>query len=413
MKCPTCNATTPDESIFCIKCGSPIDPKAKADGHAANQEFRDKVLAIVNEQYKEQELVEVQTAVAIASRVSRWAKLFGFFLGLCLSVVVATLTFLGLKTFSDFSSLVKTQSQKIQEKTASAEEAERQIKSKSESFNNKVQRMEVEFAKRKKDLEKIDDLLARLPMVEARLRDVEKDIASFKFKRSQELTPEREAFISKIIQDYWKYLKKVGFKIDNEPPEIFVDSDVKRNAYYRSDTKRIHVAPELSKDPDVILREYSHHVLKPFFRVFTSVSSGLSDYFPCSFQRDPFLGEATAKEAFGLDRPYVRNLSSKKKFQKNTLSGIPQVLGEIWAGAFWEIRELLGATDADSLLLSTIKTQAQFDSEDQGGQLFVETLLRQANARHGEAVAGKIRQIFSNREFDFSRRNTTSPKVSN
>ena len=54
----------------------------------------------------DQKTVDIETSQAIVSRLSDWAKLFGFFVGVPLALLFSALGFLGIKTYSDFSARV-------------------------------------------------------------------------------------------------------------------------------------------------------------------------------------------------------------------------------------------------------------------------------------------------------------------
>ena len=97
MNCNNCKAANPEGKKYCGDCGAALDLSAvakDADESAVQQQIR--------VQAKDQKLVEVELIEAVVNRLSNWAKLFGFFVGIPVALFLALLGLLGYKTYSDF-----------------------------------------------------------------------------------------------------------------------------------------------------------------------------------------------------------------------------------------------------------------------------------------------------------------------
>src|SRR5712692_7832816 len=100
MVCSACRSENPDGKQFCGDCGSLLQ---KTGLTAAVQQ---EVARALDARLRDQKTVDVETSQAIVSRLSDWAKLFGFFVGIPLALLLGVLGFLGIKTYSDFSARV-------------------------------------------------------------------------------------------------------------------------------------------------------------------------------------------------------------------------------------------------------------------------------------------------------------------
>src|SRR5689334_20854541 len=106
IECARCNAPNPLEKKFCGDCGAHLDPTFGAIKEIVGSTLREQVEGIITERYKDQKVVELETTQAIASRLSEWAKLFGFFVGIPIAVLILILAILGIRTYTDFSNQV-------------------------------------------------------------------------------------------------------------------------------------------------------------------------------------------------------------------------------------------------------------------------------------------------------------------
>lgn len=227
------------------------------------------------------------------------------------------------------------------------------------------------------------------------------------FEPSAALTPELQIQLQSSFDSFQAYLAKLGYESKTGKVVVFVDPTLKDNVYYDGQRQRIVLGEPLAQDTDAVFREYTHHALLASVDWSTltneqqAVESGLADYFPCSFNNDPQFGE----KSFHLFQKYpgfegkaaIRNLSNDRKF--NEASANPELhhVGEIWGGAFWELRQQLGQSTADKLLFSTWAALRFSDTPGNFNVSFVKKLLETAQSLEGGEQGGDIRAIFKRR----------------
>jgi len=246
------------------------------------------------------------------------------------------------------------------------------------------------------------ELKARMQDIETKIDRIEEKIS---FEPSSSLTPELQRRLELAISSFRTYLSQLGFV---PPAEVRVRMQPgSRNAFYGDDC--IVIDPDLANDPDIAFREYTHHALLgevPYGNWSSNIrqiESGLADYFPCSFNNHSRLAERSAP-VFGLGTPYIRELDNALNFSSggNTNEpgaemAAPQKVGEVWGGAFWNIRRILGQQLADQLLLTSWMSLEFGDFENNNRSDFVRVILRTATAAGAAERIGTIQSIFEAR----------------
>ena len=206
-----------------------------------------------------------------------------------------------------------------------------------------------------------------------------------------------------MLGNYINYLDKIGFPAN--PVSIQIVEDKPMNAWY--DGKSMLIDPRLAGDVDAPRREYTHHVLyrKSGLDVgsqnqpMQQIESGLADYFPCSFADRSYFGEIVAA-VMNLGRPYTRNLYNSRKFDETPeLEGLSQDRGEIWGGAFWELRSVLGRDLADRLLVRAWQSMAWPIAERETTRKFIQAVLLNAREIASDRQVTEISTTFRKRGF--------------
>jgi hypothetical protein len=128
-ECARCKSKNPDRNRFCGACGDPLDQNSIALKDAAGLKLREQVQAILKDQYKDQKLLEVETAQAVATRVAEWGKLLGFFVGIPFALLVVTLGLVGIHSYSDFSSKIESAQADIGAKITDAQKLAAKLQS--------------------------------------------------------------------------------------------------------------------------------------------------------------------------------------------------------------------------------------------------------------------------------------------
>jgi len=103
MNCPHCNSPSADGKKYCADCGTPLDAQTKY----LETFVKSQVEEAIQQKFKDQKLVDIETSQAIAERVHGWAKLFGFFVGLPIALLLIVLAVSGIEKYRDFKGLVE------------------------------------------------------------------------------------------------------------------------------------------------------------------------------------------------------------------------------------------------------------------------------------------------------------------
>jgi hypothetical protein len=227
------------------------------------------------------------------------------------------------------------------------------------------------------------------------------------FEPSIELTPELQTQLQSSFDAFQAYLAKLGYQSQTGNVIVFVNPALKDNVYYEPEGNRIVLGEPLARDTDAVFREYTHHALlasvdwSNLANKQAAVESGLADYFPCSFNNDPLFGERSIhlfrKYPGFEDKPAIRNLRNDRTFDEAATNPEHHNVGEIWGGAFWELREQLGQAVADKLLFSTWVALRSSDINGDFNVIFLKKLLETAQSLGGAADDRDIRAIFKRR----------------
>jgi hypothetical protein len=125
------------------------------------------------------------------------------------------------------------------------------------------------------------------------------------------------------------------------------------------------------------------------------IESGLADYYPGSFNNDALVAEIAAKRI--ANKPYIRNLSNQRTFDEIKLANTEQEAGEIWGGAFWELRQLLGQEIADKYFYTAWVALRQPDVSKETSVGFVKRLLEVDRAAQNGKNVDQIQAVFTRR----------------
>ena len=114
---------------------------------------------------------------------------------------------------------------------------------------------------------------------------------------------------------------------------------------------------EPTYDTGVMFHEFAHSVVSDIVgpqqgSTFRALNEGTADYFSSSFLEDP-ADTPYAALIWGMKLPYLRTVANQNFYPRN-LVGEAHLDGNIWSGALWELRQLLGAANADTAVLLTI-----------------------------------------------------------
>ncbi len=179
------------------------------------------------------------------------------------------------------------------------------------------------------------------------------------------------------ITENQRYIQSIGFKnVNNRRVDIDVHFSNEDNSFYDPESKSLQFGNggvDDAEDAEVILHELGHAIQDnqvPGFGGITrntearAMGEGFGDYWSASF----FAGMGpkqdlwnifwdkwdglTFNTAKGDDPPFLRRLDSKKHYPEDWV-GEEHADGEIWSACLWQIRERVGRTRADTIILES------------------------------------------------------------
>ena len=120
LHCTQCHAECTADDRFCRSCGTYLREDAQAIDAYLTKIVPERIDAALAIRFRDQKIVEVETAQKLAERAMGWLKLVGFFVGIPILVGGAVLSFLGIKTYSDLE-LASQKATKLESLVSTAE----------------------------------------------------------------------------------------------------------------------------------------------------------------------------------------------------------------------------------------------------------------------------------------------------
>jgi hypothetical protein len=237
------------------------------------------------------------------------------------------------------------------------------------------------------------------------------------FDRSPALTSELQSRLQAALAEYQTYLKALGYEAGTaEVLKVTIDEQNSSNAYF--DNRSVHIGSKLARDPEYTLSEFTWYVIKQSnpraFEVFWESAAAqfhgfgqaLKFYLVCSHLNTPYVGQnyysLTGMPPPAASRGYLFDLSEFRAFDKSGGERATEEhhLGEIWGGAFWEVRMKIGPEKADRLVFGAWGRLRPTPGELNKPAYYVEQLLAANSALGLEIDAKIIREAFARRKLD-------------
>jgi uncharacterized membrane-anchored protein YhcB (DUF1043 family) len=386
IECARCKAQNADGQKFCGSCGGPLDPAIGALKDIMNSTLRDQVHEIIEQHYKDQKVVEIETTQAIVSRLSDWAKLFAFFVGIPIGLLLLILGVLGIKTYTDFSTQVDKAKADVTAQLAEAQKGAAKLRSEGDSLAGDYQKLRAQFADTAALGEQLRSLTAKVDIIGEKLG----------FTPTSNVSVETKSRLEEAFAKFQDYLKTLGYR--NAIGSLSIDVREKMEvtgtiAYYDPGQRMMVIDGKYLTNSAVVYREYMHHVLyssgmpkdtESELANYYAIESGLAWYFPCSFIGDP----NPARNATSWDLTKKRAFSELKPGV-----GSAMIDGtEIWGSAFWELRQTLGPIAADKILFDAWFKLTAEEAKTNHGASFVRKLIDLDKAHQTQ-----IRAVFAQR----------------
>ncbi len=171
-----------------------------------------------------------------------------------------------------------------------------------------------------------------------------------------------------------RYIQSLGFKdskgILNRCVKVNVHGGTEDNSYYDPSPGKKNITygdggVDDAEDADIIIHEYGHAAQDAIIPGFgqgkegRAMGEGFADYlagtFYCRYRkgdRKCRLGEWDAKGYEGGPQECLRRLDCKKHYPED-MEGEEHADGEIWSACLWKVRESLGKTKSDTVILES------------------------------------------------------------
>jgi len=210
----------------------------------------------------------------------------------------------------------------------------------------------------------------------------------FRIQGSEALGESGSANLKSHLAAYAQYLNSLGFTETAKQISVKIDEEIGINAFYSPDEKSLTISPQIVNDKHVPLYTYTQHTLDKGDKDlnesygYLQINTALADYFASSYLDNPLVGQEIAK-LLTPGNAALRNLDNQATFAQIRTCEVSEPLkaGEIWGGAFWEIRSKLGKATADRLLSAAWRSTPPTEGQRGFAQAFVD------NLRHNAAEA--------------------------
>ncbi len=283
---------------------------------------------IVAKKFKDQKAVELETASLIADRLMSWAKLFAAAIAAPLALILAFFTVIGISKYSDFTKMI--------------EDAELRLKS-------SVSQATADADKLAKT---VTALTQQQQQTAQRVQTLSSEVSTIKeklgFAPGASVPSETQTRLERAFPPFQQYLIQLGYSPGNQQINVVVKQDLIGTSGYYSDNT-IFLSPATANDPEMMYREYLHHVLYSKTNLAkvgpqcSAIESGLADYLVSSYIGRP---EPYKSSGFKLD------LSVETRFaDAKTLGEDRYRVGAAWASAFWQLRQIASQQPADRAIL--------------------------------------------------------------
>jgi hypothetical protein len=393
---------------------SPAVPAAAQQAPPAPADSLDaRINAAIDARTKDSKLVEFEVSEAIAERLIKWAQWFGLAVGIPMAILALMLTVLGVRSYRDVRRRLADARLEAERRMAEATELKTEferrmaeateLKTEFDQRRAEAAALKTEGADLRQRFAQLSELEGNVRAIAGRVDRLEEAVA---FETSRELTPKLRKALEATLDRYRAWLDARGIG-ELETVSVSVTRLTDLNAYY--EPGRIIIDVRIAKDPDVILREYTHHLLENLRPAGDGsrdnpIHSGLADYLPCSFNERPEFAVISAPAFRKVDptvpQGYLRRLDNDKRLDRD---GEEHEVGEGWGAAFWALRGKVAARALDTLLLDAWKTASSVADSPLGRTAYANRVAALA-ARDSPAFGAAALAEFARRGLDVGKK---------
>lgn len=279
---------------------------------------------------KDQKVVEIETAAMVAERLVSWAKLFAWLVAVPAALLIAILTVIGISKFSDFTTLVAGSETKLKTTVALATTNADLFAQKVADLSQKQAEADRQLATLSQELKTVTERLGFAP--------------------GSSLAPDAQKLLQNQFAKFQAYIVGLGYAPGTAEIKVQVLTDGKAGTLAYYDKGTIFVAKEAVKDPEVIYREYLHHVLYSKIGLTnigperSALESGLADYLVASYAGTP--------KIYRLSFGTPLNLEEARTIKPVTGHEDRFPVGHAWASLFFQLRQATGRDTIDKAVFA-------------------------------------------------------------
>ena len=283
---------------------------------------------ILAKKFKDQKVVELETASLIADRLMSWAKLFAAAIAVPLALILGFLTVIGISKYTDFTKMI--------------DDAESKLKASVSQATTDADTLAKNVAALTKQQQQTDQ---RVQTLSSEVSTIKENLG---FAPGAGVSNETQSRLEREFPLFQQYLIQLGYSPGNQKINVVVKQDLFGTSGYYSDNT-IFLAPATQNDPEIMYREYLHHVLYSKTNLAkvgpqcSAIESGLADYLVSSYIKRP---DPYKTSGFKLDLAAETRFTDAKTLGEDRYS-----VGAAWASAFWQLRQIGGQQPADRAIL--------------------------------------------------------------
>ena len=237
--------------------------------------------------------------------------------------------------------------------------------------------------------------------------------SSFNFVPSPALSEDLKTQLNKSLSGFRTYLSSIGFasdtrpiSIDIRPGTIVQEQEGSGVALWLPKTNTMAVASAFAADQPSVMRQLAHPLIDLRLgydsRHYWAIESGLASYFPCSFVSEPVLGGHASEAGRRIFPP--QDLRTQRKFGEIDLSDWASVQNdgsEIWGGALWRIREIMGQSQGDRIIALAWRDLLAQKPEDARAYVAFGTVLVNRSSAIDNKYTSPVRSALEQRGLHF------------
>jgi transcription initiation factor TFIIIB Brf1 subunit/transcription initiation factor TFIIB len=184
LVCANCHTENTEDARFCKRCGKRLsDDYVDPD---LEQRLFERIEDKLKDKWLAREMVEKDVALSAATKLTEWAKIFAFAVGVPAAIAVGILAFVGIKSTTDLAS--------IEAQTA--------------LFKKTASELEAQYKSLQEELPKLKEIAASVHGLENRIVTVENAVATF--APSTALKKSVESQLMSTLTNYKLYLSRLG-----------------------------------------------------------------------------------------------------------------------------------------------------------------------------------------------------------